>query len=181
LGQVAADVPERAYRLIEAWPLAERLSPIGGTLNESQIRELLPLAGRHGQDAAVTVYRTVTETDGVQVTAALLRQVVGVLPADHFDPADAADASADDALFGEPGGERWGMGGEAAAGGCGSRLEGTGAEARLLGGIVVGEVEAGQDEFESVERMGETCGRRGERPAGERVDPRCLSEPGAGS
>jgi hypothetical protein len=81
----------QAYRLIEAWPLAECLSPIGDTLNESQIRELLPLAGRHGQDAAVTVYRTIAETDGVHVTASLLHRVVGVLPADHFDPASAVD------------------------------------------------------------------------------------------
>ena len=34
-------------------------------------RELLPLASRHGRDAAVTVDRTVAETDGIQVTAAL--------------------------------------------------------------------------------------------------------------
>ena len=79
----------QAYRLIEAWPLAERLSPMGDKLNERQVRELLPLASRHGQDAAATVYRTVAETDGVQVTAALLHGTVGILPADHFDPAEA--------------------------------------------------------------------------------------------
>jgi hypothetical protein len=79
----------QAYRLIDAWPLAERLSPMGDKLNERQIRELLPLADRHGQDAAVTVYRTVAETDGVQVTAAMLHGVVGILPADHFDHAEA--------------------------------------------------------------------------------------------
>ena len=71
----------QAYRLIDAWPLAERLSPMGDTLNERQIRELLPLAGRHGQDAAVTVYRAVAETDGVQVTAAVLHGAVSILPA----------------------------------------------------------------------------------------------------
>lgn len=81
----------QAYRLIDAWPLAERLSPMGDTLNERQIRELLPLAGRHGQDAAALVYSTVAETDGVQVTAAVLHGAVSVLPADHFDPAEAAD------------------------------------------------------------------------------------------
>jgi hypothetical protein len=81
----------QAYRLIDAWPLAERLSPMGDKLNERQIRELLPLADRHGQDAAVTVYRTVAETDGTQVTAALLHGAVGILPADHFDPAEAAE------------------------------------------------------------------------------------------
>ncbi|MGH3198277.1 MAG: hypothetical protein ACRDOH_13510 [Streptosporangiaceae bacterium] len=81
----------QAYRLIDAWPLAESLSPIGDKLNESQVRELLPLAGRHGQDAAVTVYRAVTEADGVQVTAGVLHEVVGILPADHFDPAEAVE------------------------------------------------------------------------------------------
>ena len=78
-----------AYRLIDAWPLAERLSPMGDKLNERQVRELLPLASRHGHDAAVTVYRTVAETDGIQVTAALLHGAVSILPADHFDPAEA--------------------------------------------------------------------------------------------
>ena len=78
-----------AYRLIDAWPLAERLSPMGDKLNERQVRELLPLASRHGHDAAVTVYRTIAETDGIQVTAALLHGAVSILPADHFDPAEA--------------------------------------------------------------------------------------------
>ena len=55
----------QAYRLIDAWRLAERLSPIGDRLNEGQVRELLPLARDHGQDAALTVYSTVAETDGV--------------------------------------------------------------------------------------------------------------------
>jgi hypothetical protein len=80
----------QAYRLIDAWPLAESLSPMGDKLNERQIRELLPLASRHGQDAAVTVYRTVAETDGIQVTAALLHGAVSILPAGRFDPAEAA-------------------------------------------------------------------------------------------
>jgi hypothetical protein len=81
----------QAYRLIEAWPLAERLSPIGDKINESQVRELLPLASRHGQDAAVTVYRTIAEAGGGQVTAALLHGAVSILPDDHFDPAEAAE------------------------------------------------------------------------------------------
>jgi len=80
----------QAYRLIDAWPLAESLSPMGDKLNERQIRELLPLASRHGQDAAVTVYRTVAETGGIQVTAALLHGAVSILPAGRFDPAEAA-------------------------------------------------------------------------------------------
>jgi hypothetical protein len=79
----------QAYRLVDAWPLAERLSPMGDKLNERQIRELLPLADRHGQDAAVTVYRTVAETEGIQVTAALLHGAVSILPAGRFDPAEA--------------------------------------------------------------------------------------------
>ncbi len=82
----------QAYRLIDAWPLAERLSPMGDKLNERQVRELLPLAGRHGPDAAVAVFRTVAQADGVQVTAAVLHRAVSVLlPADHFDAAEAAD------------------------------------------------------------------------------------------
>jgi hypothetical protein len=82
-----------AYRLIDAWPLAEALSPIGDTkLNEGQIRELLPVADRHGQDAAITVYRTIAETDGVRVTAAIIKGAVRVvLPGNRFDPARAAE------------------------------------------------------------------------------------------
>lgn len=79
----------QAYRLIDAWPLAARLSPIGDTLTESQVRELLPLAGRHGQEAAVTVYQTVAETDGVRITAAVLRAVAGLLANGDFDPDEA--------------------------------------------------------------------------------------------
>jgi len=94
----------QAYRLIGAWPLAERLSPIGDTLNESQVRELLPLAGRHGQDAAVTVYRAVAETGGVQVTAAVLHGAVSILPAGRFDP-DEAVAQIRAYLAGHPGGQ----------------------------------------------------------------------------
>jgi hypothetical protein len=70
----------QAYRLIQAWPLAERLSPMGDKLSERQVRELLPVAIRHGQDAAVTVYQTVSETDGVRVTAAVLDGAVKALP-----------------------------------------------------------------------------------------------------
>jgi hypothetical protein len=81
----------QAYRLIDAWPLAERLSPMGDKLNERQVRELLPLASRHGHDAAVTVYRTVAETDGIQVTAAVLHGAVSILPPGRFDPAEATE------------------------------------------------------------------------------------------
>ena len=76
----------QAYRLVEAWPLAERLSPIGERLTESHVRELLPFAGRHGQDAAAAVYQAVAEADGIRVTASVLHDVVGILPADYFDP-----------------------------------------------------------------------------------------------
>jgi hypothetical protein len=80
-----------AYRLIQAWPLAERLSPIGDKLTESQVRELLPIAGRHGDDAAATVYQVVAETDGVRVTAAVLRDVAGIFADRDFDPAEAVE------------------------------------------------------------------------------------------
>jgi hypothetical protein len=79
----------QAYRLIEAWPLAARLSPMGDKLNERQVRELLRLSDRHGEDAAAVVYETVSEADGVQVTAAVLHDVVGILPADYFDRDEA--------------------------------------------------------------------------------------------
>ncbi|WP_049560192.1 hypothetical protein [Nonomuraea sp. SBT364] len=81
----------QADRLIAAWPLAERLRPIGlSSLNEGQIRELLPLADRHGQDAAAVVYQTVAEADGVRVTAAVLKGAAAVVAGDRFDPVAAA-------------------------------------------------------------------------------------------
>lgn len=83
----------QAYRLMEAAPLAERLSPIGDTrLNEAQVRELMPVADAHGKDAAVTVYRTVAEADGVKVTAAVIKGAVAVLPEDREFDADQAVA-----------------------------------------------------------------------------------------
>lgn len=82
---------QQASRLILAWPLAERLSPMGDKINERQVRELLSLAERHGQDAAVTVYQTVAETDGVQVTAAILKGAVSVLPADRWTADEAVE------------------------------------------------------------------------------------------
>jgi hypothetical protein len=82
----------QADRLIAAWPLAERLRPIGlTTLNEGQVRELLPLADRHGQDAAAMVYQTVAEMDDVKVTAAVLKGAAAVVAdARRFDPVTAA-------------------------------------------------------------------------------------------
>lgn len=78
-----------ADRLIRAWPLAERLAPIGANaINEGQVRELVALATRHGFDAAATVYGTVA--DEAHVTAAVLRGAVAALPPDRFDPVEAA-------------------------------------------------------------------------------------------
>ncbi len=79
----------QAYRLIEAWPLAERLSPIGERLTESHVRELLPLAKDHGEEAAATVYKAVQDAGGVRVTATVLREVVTMLPGDYWDPDEA--------------------------------------------------------------------------------------------
>jgi hypothetical protein len=78
-----------AYRLIAAWPLAELLSPIGDSLNESQVRELVPFATQHGDRAAEIVYRAVAETEGVKVTAGLLKGAIAALPQHHFDPDQA--------------------------------------------------------------------------------------------
>lgn len=75
----------QAYRLIQAWPLAERLSPMGDKINERQVRGLMPVAVRHGEDAAVAVYQTVTETEGLRVTAAVLDDVVKILPSGEWD------------------------------------------------------------------------------------------------
>lgn len=84
-----------AYRLIAAWPLAERLSPIGDKITENRVRTLLPLAARHGDDAAQAVYETVHqaagEVDGVRVTAAVIKGAVDVaVPPDGEFDAEAA-------------------------------------------------------------------------------------------
>jgi hypothetical protein len=83
-----------ADKLIRAWPLAEILSPIGlKELNEGQIRELLPLAAKQGEEAAVIVYeaayRAAAEVDGVRVTAAVLKGAIGALPGGQFDKDEA--------------------------------------------------------------------------------------------
>lgn len=70
-----------AHKLIRAWPLAAKLHPLAPSINEGQIRELLPVAAAHGEDAAVTVYTTLAAD--VKVTAGKLREAVGVLPADY--------------------------------------------------------------------------------------------------
>ncbi|MGW1989299.1 hypothetical protein [Embleya sp. NPDC001921] len=80
-----------ADRLIQAWPIAEALSPIGlKAVNEAQVRELVPLAGRYGNEAAVTVYRTVAEAEAVPLTAAVLRGAVAAV-GEAFSPAAAVE------------------------------------------------------------------------------------------
>jgi hypothetical protein len=80
-----------AYRLIQAWPLAEALSPIGDTaLNEAQVRAVLLIADQHGQEAAVTVYGAVASVEGVEFTATVLADVVKQIR-DRFDPATAVE------------------------------------------------------------------------------------------
>jgi hypothetical protein len=76
-----------AYRLIDAWPIAAALSPIGD-IPEGQVRELVPAAKRHGVAAAVEVYTGLREK-GVKVTAARLRDAVRVLPPRLAEPEQA--------------------------------------------------------------------------------------------
>lgn len=79
----------QADRLIRAWRLGRKLDPVGSSFGarvvESQVRPLLPVAGRHGDDAAVTVYQTTAEVRNGKVTAVDLEDAVDVLPAD-WDP-----------------------------------------------------------------------------------------------
>ncbi|MRH86882.1 hypothetical protein GFY24_05260 [Nocardia sp. SYP-A9097] len=70
-----------AHKLIRAWPLAARLHPVAPSINEGQIRELLPIVAAHGEDAAFTVYTTLAAD--VKVTAGKLREAVAVLPHDY--------------------------------------------------------------------------------------------------
>ncbi|MEV0031770.1 hypothetical protein [Nocardia sp. NPDC050793] len=76
-----------AHKLIRAWPLAARLHPVAPTINEGQVRELLPVAAEHGEDAAVTVYTTIAGGPGGKVTAGKLREAIALLP-DRFDEAE---------------------------------------------------------------------------------------------
>ncbi|WP_306361058.1 hypothetical protein [Nocardia sp. CC227C] len=78
-----------AYKLIRAWPLAARLHRHAPAINEGQIRELLPVATEHGDDAAVTVYTTLA-AENVKITAATLREAVALLPP-RFDEADVVE------------------------------------------------------------------------------------------
>ncbi|MFI0453696.1 hypothetical protein [Actinomadura sp. 6N118] len=85
----------RANQLIEAWPLAEDLMLILGTivpkinLNEGQVRRLLPYYKAHGKDAAVFVYETIAHSN-TRVTAAILDAALAVLPPDRFDRDEVA-------------------------------------------------------------------------------------------
>lgn len=79
-----------AYRLIEEWPVAAAVSPIGD-INEAQARELLPVFKDHGRDATVVLYREARELAGGKVTAASLAQAREVLPARLAAPEQAAD------------------------------------------------------------------------------------------
>ncbi|MBL1075400.1 hypothetical protein JK358_13445 [Nocardia sp. 2] len=72
-----------AHKLIRAWPLAARLHPLAPSINEGQIRELLPVAAAYGEDAAVTVYTTLAAD--VKVTAGRLREAVAVLPDEYSE------------------------------------------------------------------------------------------------
>ncbi|MEW2553669.1 hypothetical protein AB0957_18280 [Streptomyces zhihengii] len=70
----------QAYRMIEAWPVAAAVSPIGD-INEGQARELRPVLQQYGQEAAVALYREVKELRGERkVTAADLAEARAVLP-----------------------------------------------------------------------------------------------------
>jgi hypothetical protein len=70
----------QAYRMIEAWPVAAAVSPIGD-INEGQARELRPVLQEYGQEAAVAVYREVKALRGERrVTAADLAEARAVLP-----------------------------------------------------------------------------------------------------
>lgn len=79
-----------ADKLIRAWPIAETLAmrdvrgevnPIGvKKLNQAQVWELVPVAESWDVDTAAFVYDTVLEVDGQDVTAAVLKGAVKVLP-----------------------------------------------------------------------------------------------------
>jgi hypothetical protein len=93
----------QAYRLIDAWELGRRLSPIGERfgvrVTESHIRELLPLARKEGlgPDAAEAVYVAAAESGG-RITAKVLRRqsqarLTGGDAPEPVNPARALSAS----------------------------------------------------------------------------------------
>src|SRR5207248_73786 len=80
----------QAYRLIEGWPVAVAVSPIGD-INEAQARALLPVFKDHGREATAVLYRETRELAGGKVTAAALAEARGVLPHRLVAPEQAAD------------------------------------------------------------------------------------------
>lgn len=79
-----------AYRMIEEWPVAVAVSPIGD-INEAQARELLPVFRDHGREAAAVLFRETRELAGGKVTAAALAEARKVLPQRLAAPEQAAD------------------------------------------------------------------------------------------
>jgi hypothetical protein len=85
--------PRRVYQLMETWELAEHLvktltvDDAEPRINEEQVRQLLPYATWHGNDAAALVYELVAR-GGRRVTGTLIASVVAILPEDHFDLAE---------------------------------------------------------------------------------------------
>ncbi|MFE7796390.1 hypothetical protein [Nocardia sp. NPDC057440] len=79
-----------AHKLIRAWPLAARLHPLAPAINEGQVRELLPVAAEHGEDAAITVYTTIAGGADVKVTAGKLREAVALIP-ERYDEATVVE------------------------------------------------------------------------------------------
>ena len=80
----------QAYRLIDAWPVAVAVSPIGD-INEAQARELVPVFKGYGHEAGVAFFRETRELAGGKVTAAALAEARSVLPSRLAGPEQAAD------------------------------------------------------------------------------------------
>lgn len=79
-----------AYRMIDAWPIAAALSPIGD-INEAQVRELVPVAKRHGVETAVVVYSEVHHRMGGTVTARRINRAAKALPRTLDGPEQARE------------------------------------------------------------------------------------------
>lgn len=106
-----------ANKLIRTWRIAEavfellsnEVAPIGAgskrkptalsakaekalkSLNQAQVWELVPVADAWDIDAALLVYRTTVEVDGVNVTAKVLNGAVAALPPGDFDAEQVAE------------------------------------------------------------------------------------------
>ncbi|MGW6651201.1 hypothetical protein AMK23_34295 [Streptomyces sp. CB02130] len=105
-----------ANKLIRTWRIAEavfellsnEVAPIGAgsrkkptalganaekalkALNQAQVWELVPVVDTWDIDAALLVYRTTVEVDGVNVTAKVLNGAVAALPTGDFDAEQVA-------------------------------------------------------------------------------------------